>query len=39
MKKPKKPKRVKYQIDNCCGGKKGGKRSEVTLLPEMKIAA
>ncbi len=29
----------KYEIINSCGGKKKGSCGEITLLPQMKIAA
>ena len=40
MAKAKRPRIIKpkYTTENCCGGKKGS-RSEVTLLPQMKLAA
>jgi hypothetical protein len=35
----KKTKVIKYEFENSCGSKKKGKCGEITLLPQMKIAA
>jgi hypothetical protein len=36
----KKVKKLKYEFENSCGGKKvKGKCSEITLLPQFKLAA
>jgi hypothetical protein len=38
MKKPK-IKKPKYELVNSCGGKRKGRCGEITLLPQMKLAA
>jgi hypothetical protein len=37
--KKKKSKNPKYEFNNSCGSKKKGKCGEITLLPQMKLAA